>query len=91
MKTGQKYETRPLESWAKAKDMRARFEKAVRDSRKEKMLLAQSGGYAIWAFAFPAIRVVEDNPIGAMMAFQSNKLARESRLACEVRGWGREI
>jgi benzoyl-CoA reductase subunit B len=91
MKTTQKWETRPLESWAKAKDMRARFEKSVRDSKKEKVLLAQSGGNAIWALAFPAIRVVEDNPMGAMMAFQSNKLARDSRLACEVRGWGREI
>ena len=91
MKTKQKWETRPLESWAKAKEMRARFEQSVRDSHKEKMLLAQSGGNAVWAFGFPAIRVVEDNPIGAMMQFQSNKLARDSRLACEVRGWGREI
>jgi hypothetical protein len=91
MNTKQKWETRPLESWAKAKEMRARFEKSVRTSRDEHILLAQSGGNAIWALSFPAIRVVEDNPMGAMMAFQSNKLSRDSRLACETRGWGREI
>ncbi len=91
MTKGQRWETRPLESWAKAKDMRARFEKSVRTASQEKILLAQSGGNSVWAFGFPAIRVVEDNPMGAMMAFQSNKLARDSRLACEVRGWGREI
>ena len=41
MKTGQRWETRPLESWAKAKEMRARFEKAVRTAEQEKVLLAQ--------------------------------------------------
>ncbi len=88
---GQRWETRPLDSWAKAKEMRAKFEKAVRDSQKEHVLLAQGGMWAVWSFAFPAIRVVEDNPLGAMMAFQSDKFARECRLATEVRGWGREI
>ena len=29
--------------------------------------------------------------MGAMMAFQSDKFTRDSRMACEVRGWGREI
>ncbi len=91
MTKGQRWETRPLESWAKAKDMRARFEKAVRTAGQEKVLLAQGGTTSIWAFAFPAIRLVEDNPLGAMMAFQSDKFSRECRLACEIRGWGREI
>jgi hypothetical protein len=91
MTKGQRWETRPLESWNKAKDMRARFEKAVRTAEKEKVLLAQGGTTSIWTFAFPSIRLVEDNPLGAMMAFQSDKFSRECRMACEVRGWGREI
>lgn len=91
MKSSQKWETRPLDSWNKAKEMRRKFEQDVRDSGKQHVLLAQGGLWAIWTFAFPAIRVVEDNPLGAMMAFQSDSFARESRLACEVRGWGREI
>ncbi len=88
---GQRWETRPLDSWAKAKDMRARFEKAVRTASQEKVLLAQGGTTAQWTFGFPAIRLVEDNPLGAMMAYQSDKFSRECRLSCEVRGWGREI
>jgi hypothetical protein len=91
MMKGQRWETRPLETWAKAKDMRARFEKAVRTAGEEKVLLAQGGGTGIWTFAFHAIRIVEDNPLGAMMAFQSDKFSRECRAACETRGWGREI
>ena len=88
---GQRWETRPLECWAKAKEMRARFEQGVRDSAKERKLLAQGGLWAIWTFAFPAIRSVEDNPLGAMMAFQSDRFSRECRAACEIAGWGREI
>src|ERR1039458_10141197 len=91
MTKGQRWETRPLESWNKAKEMCAKFEKAVRTAEQEKVLLAQGGTTSIWAFAFPAIRLVEDNPLGAMMAFQSDKFSRDCRMACEVRGWGREI
>jgi hypothetical protein len=44
-----------------------------------------------WQEAFPAIKYVEDNPNGAMIANKSSPFARKSRLACEIRGWGREI
>jgi len=88
---GQRWETRPIQCWAKAKEMRARFEQDVRNTANQKMLLAQGGLWAIWTFAFPAIRSVEDNPLGAMMAFQSDKFSRECRAACEIAGWGREI
>ena len=45
MTKGQRWETRPLESWNKAKEMRAKFEKAVRTAEQEKVLLAQGGDY----------------------------------------------
>jgi benzoyl-CoA reductase subunit B len=44
-----------------------------------------------WQQAFPAIRVVEDNPVGAMIAQQDEPFARKARLASEIHGWGREI
>ena len=87
----QLWETRPLKSWAKAKEMRAKFEQSVGDAQKEHILLAQTGLWSIWTFAMPAIRPVEDNPIGAMMQFQDSKFSRECRLATETAGWGREV
>jgi benzoyl-CoA reductase/2-hydroxyglutaryl-CoA dehydratase subunit BcrC/BadD/HgdB len=84
-----RWETRPLEVWNKAKEMRKKWEQSVRDAEEEKVLLAQ--GNAGWVMGFPALRCIEDNPLGAMMAYQSDKFSRECRAASEIRGWGREI
>jgi benzoyl-CoA reductase subunit B len=87
--TKQLWETRPLEVWAKAKELRAKFEHSV--GVKDKVL-GQGQVYAgDWTVAFPAIRVIEDNVLGSTMASSSNEFARECRLSMEMRGWGREI
>jgi benzoyl-CoA reductase subunit B len=86
---GQLWETRPLEFWAKAKEIRARWQNSI-DERD--MITGQGNTYmGDYARAFPAIRVVEDNPAGAMIGSKSPAFARECRLASEIRGWGREI
>ena len=90
MKKGQIWETRPLECWQLAKEIRRSYDGAI--AGKDKVLGQGMTSWALdWASAFPAIRVVEDNPVGAMMAAQDEPFARKARLASEVRGWGREI
>jgi benzoyl-CoA reductase subunit B len=89
MKKGQIWETRPLDCWAKAKELRAEWQDSI---NKQDMVIGQGNTYmADYARCFPAIKVIEDNPIGAMLSYKAPAFARESRLACETRGWGREI
>ena len=90
MKKSQIWETRPLECWQLAKEIRRSYDGAI--AGKDKVLGQGMSGMTLdWSSAFPAIRVVEDNPVGSMMAAQNEPFARKARLACEVRGWGREI
>ena len=90
MMKGQLWETRPLESWAKAKELRAKWQESIEGT--DKVLGQGSTGMIVnWSRCFPAIRVIEDNPAGSMIANKSNTFSRKSRLACEIRGWGREI
>ena len=85
----QRWETRPLEIWAKAKEIRARWDKSIED---QEVLLGQGQtGEVDWSVAFNAVRIIEDNPVGAKIASQDEAFARRCRLASEVRGWGREI
>ena len=87
---GQLWDTKPLEFWAKAKEMRAKWEKSIDD---QDMVLGQGNtGFGVdWARAFPALTVIEDNPAGSTIAHRDMEFARKSRLASEVRGWGKEI
>jgi benzoyl-CoA reductase subunit B len=87
---GQLYETRPLECWAKAKELRAGWQKSIESKEK---IVGQGNTFigCDWTAAFPAITVIEDNPVGAMMGNKNSSFARKARLASEIRGWGREI
>lgn len=83
---GQKWETRPLDSWNRAKELRAGWQASIES--KERVVGQGNNG---WSFAFPAFTVIEDNPVGSMIANKSNSFARKCRLASETRGWGREV
>jgi benzoyl-CoA reductase subunit B len=87
--TKQLWETKPLEIWDYAKSLRAQWEHSIEEKDK---LVGQGQTYAgDWSVCFPAIRVIEDNPVGAGIAAAGNEHARDCRLAMETRGWGREI
>jgi len=86
MAKGQKWETRPLEFWDKAKELRAGWQKSI-----ESKVKVVGQGNCGWADAFPALTIIEVNPVGAMMQNKNEPYARKARLASEVRGWGREI
>ena len=89
MKKGQLWETRPLEFWDKAKELRAQWQESSSDAQR---VLGQGSTYDIdWAECFPAMNIVEDNPGGSMIQAKDSPFARKCRLASEVRGWGREI
>jgi len=90
MSNNQIWETRPLEFWAKAKELRAGWQKSI-ESKENIVGQGNTGPYCNWADAFPAITLIEDNPVGAMMQNKNEPFARKARLASEVRGWGREI
>jgi benzoyl-CoA reductase subunit B len=87
---GQIWETRPLDCWKLAKEIRQSYDESIAD--KDQILGQGMTSFVLdWARAFKSIRVVEDNPVGAMMAARTEAFSRKCRLACEVRGWGREI
>jgi hypothetical protein len=83
---GQIWETRPLEFWNKAKELRAEWEQSAESVEK---VVGQ--GHGAWAGAFPALTIVEDNPRGSTIAAKDMAFARIARLASEVRGWGKEL
>jgi len=87
---GQLWETRPLDCWQLAKELRKKYDSAIGDENY-KLGNGNTSFTLDWQGAFPAVKVVEDNPVGAMMAQQNEVFARKARLASEVRGWGREI
>ena len=90
MKNGQIWETRPLEFWDKAKELRAKWEKSI-ESKEMVVGQGNTGNPGDWARAFPALTIIEDNPRGSTIAAKDMEFARVARLASEVRGWGREI
>jgi benzoyl-CoA reductase subunit B len=91
MAKGQLWETRPLEFWSKAKELRAGWQKSIES--KEKVVGQGNSGDMLydWSAAFDALTIIEDNPVGAMMQNKNEPFARKARLASEVRGWGREV
>jgi benzoyl-CoA reductase subunit B len=91
--SGQKWETRPLEIWGRAKELRARWQRSIDESAAAPGSLLAHGntGEADWSVGFDSLNIVEDNPHGAMLASLSDEYARKCRLAAETRGWGREL
>lgn len=85
----QLWKTKPLEIWQRAKDLRKSWEKSIADS--EAVVGQGQTGEVDWASCFPHVKVIEDNPVGAKLASDSDEFSRVARLASEVRGWGREI
>jgi benzoyl-CoA reductase subunit B len=86
----QLWETKPLETWDRAKALRAKWQKSINN---EDQLLAHGNTVEVdWSPGFDKyLKIVEDNPVGAFMASASPPFARQARLASEVRGWGREL
>jgi benzoyl-CoA reductase subunit B len=91
--SSQIWETRPLEIWGKAKELRARWQRSIDESAAApgSLLAHGNAGEIDWSVGFDSLNIVEDNPHGAMLASLSDEYARKCRLASETRGWGREL
>jgi benzoyl-CoA reductase subunit B len=89
----QLWETRPLEIWGKAKELRAQWQKSINEAaaRPGAALAHGNTGEFDWSVGFEDLTIIEDNPVGAMMASKDDAFSRKCRLASEVRGWGREL
>jgi benzoyl-CoA reductase subunit B len=93
MNNKQLWETRPLEIWGKAKELRAQWQRSINDAaaRPGALLAHGNTGELDWSVGFEDLTIIEDNPQGAMMASRNDAFSRKCRLASETRGWGREI
>jgi len=89
-KAERKWETRPLECWNKAKQLRADFYTKEATAKEEKTWLIEGGGGATVA-GIGNCHVVFCNPLGASIAAEGDRFARECRGATEMRGYGRDI
>ncbi|MBI4296189.1 MAG: 2-hydroxyacyl-CoA dehydratase [Chloroflexi bacterium] len=86
----QRWETRPLQCWTKAKEIRRNYEKARIHAAEEKKLLVDGRDASIFT-ALGDLQSVMTNPLGAMIANSSNEFARKCHGAAECAGFGREI
>ncbi len=89
-KAEKKWETRPLDSWAKAKELRAKFYQNEANAKEQGMFLVE-GDDATTCAGIGNCHVVFCNPLGASIANEGSDFARQCRAATEERGYGRDI
>ncbi|MBI4296028.1 MAG: 2-hydroxyacyl-CoA dehydratase [Chloroflexi bacterium] len=86
----QRWETRPLEVWAKAKSVRNKYDQSRIKAAEEKKLLVDGRDVQIFS-GYGNLQGVMTNPLGAMTAWSSDQLSRQSRSESECHGFGRDI
>ena len=89
-KTEQKWETRPLESWQKAKELRAKFYRDEANAHEQKVFLVE-GSDATTLAGIGNCHVVSSQPLGASIAVEGNEFSRKCRAATEAAGYGRDL
>jgi benzoyl-CoA reductase subunit B len=87
------WETRPLDCWAKAKELRANFYQTERDAQKQRKILIGGGDGPQQRLGpgFGNIHLVHPHPEAASIANTSDAYARECRAATEACGYGRNL
>ncbi|MBI4295586.1 MAG: 2-hydroxyacyl-CoA dehydratase [Chloroflexi bacterium] len=84
-----RWQTRPLQCWDKAKEIRRNYEKDGKEAGSKGVLLVHGRELAL--FGLPDVRSITDNPLGAMIGNTSDPFSRACRAECEIRGYGRDI
>ncbi|MBI4296086.1 MAG: 2-hydroxyacyl-CoA dehydratase [Chloroflexi bacterium] len=85
-----RWETRPLQCWDKAKEIRRKYERARVEAAGKHQQLVDGMDALIFA-ALGNLQAVMTNPLGAMIANASNKFSRECLAEAECRGFGRDV
>ncbi|MFC2010017.1 2-hydroxyacyl-CoA dehydratase [Chloroflexota bacterium] len=84
------WETRPLDSWQKAKELRQQFYQSEATAKEEKVWLVD-GANATTTAGIGNCHVVFCQPLGASIAAENNEFARHCRAATEYSGYGRDM
>jgi hypothetical protein len=86
-----KWETRPLDCWAKAKELRRNFERNVANTVNKQEEIFVYGGHLGYVGGFENVRTAVPSPQGMMCEWATPKYALECRAKAEQMGYGREI
>ncbi|MBI4295939.1 MAG: 2-hydroxyacyl-CoA dehydratase [Chloroflexi bacterium] len=86
----QKWETRPLQTWVKAKEMRKDFEEARVEAASRGKLLVDGQDTQIFD-GLGNLQSTMTNPLGALTQARNYEFARQCRGETECAGFGREI
>ncbi len=92
-KPEKRWETRPLECWNKAKELRADFYETEKDAKQMRMFLIENGDGLQGGFGtgFRNCHFIHPNPIAAEMSNRDDKFSRECRGVTEGLGFGRDL
>src|SRR3990172_6117719 len=85
-----KWETRPLECWDKAKELRREFDQGRVKAQDEGKWLVDGRDTQIFE-ALGGLQSVMTNPLGAMTQARNHEFARQCRAETECQGFGREV
>ncbi len=85
------WETRPLDCWAQAKELRARFYQTEKEASKRRMFLIGGGDGPQQGMGpgFGNFHIVHPNPEAASISNTSDSYSRRCRAAAEIYGCGR--
>jgi len=86
-----KWETRPLDCWAKAKELRRNFERNVANTVNKQEEIFVYGGHLGYVGGFENVRTAVPSPQGMMCEWATPKYALQCRAKAEQMGHGREI
>ena len=91
-KPEKRWETRPLDCWNKAKELRQQFYQKEQNA-KEQHTFVIGGGDSLgmsMMVGMPVCQFVHPNPLAAEMNNKSDAFPRECRAAFEAKGYGRD-
>ena len=89
-KVEKRWETRPLDCWAKAKELRAKYIRDEVSASLESKILVE-GMDSTTPAGIPQCHCTFSQPYGASMAVQGDDFARQCRAITEGHGYGRDL
>ncbi|MFO7995622.1 MAG: 2-hydroxyacyl-CoA dehydratase family protein [Dehalococcoidia bacterium] len=89
-KPERRWETKPLQCWEKAKELRRKFYQDEKGAKDKGMLLVD-GFDSSCLGGVGNCHMVFYNPLGASIVAASNEFSRQCMAECEIRGYGRDF
>ena len=89
-KVEKRWETRPLDCWAKAKELRAKYLQGEAEAEALGRILTE-GMDATTPAGIPLCQCTFSQPYGASVAVEGDDFSRQCRAVTEARGYGRDL